>query len=190
MKIDDMTEAQFGLLFDMRRSARYHDRRRAFFEVLHKITSVLTILLAGSVIFGIAHDGAKDPAWLVSVALAASLLSAFDLVVGYANKAALHRELKNRFSALQISILCGGATEDEWIAHERERLQIEQDEPPVYRALDLLCHNELLKAEGYSPETYEAQRGRLNWLEKATSQFIKWQDIGPAQEARRQKVQA
>jgi hypothetical protein len=36
MNIEDMTDAQYGLLFDVRRSIRYHDRRRAFFETLHR----------------------------------------------------------------------------------------------------------------------------------------------------------
>jgi hypothetical protein len=50
MNIEDMTDAQYGLLFDVRRSIRYHDRRRAFFETLHRITSALTILLVGWVL--------------------------------------------------------------------------------------------------------------------------------------------
>jgi len=32
----------------VRRSIRYHDRRRAFFETLHRLTGALTVLLASA----------------------------------------------------------------------------------------------------------------------------------------------
>ena len=35
-----------------------------------------------------------------------------------------------------------------------QRLQIEADEPPIYRIIDILWHNELMKAEGYDPAIY------------------------------------
>lgn len=36
-----------------------------------------------------------------------------------------------------------------------KRLEIEAEEPPILRVVDILCHNELLRAQGYDP-TIEA----------------------------------
>ena len=147
MTRSEMTDAQYALYFDVRRSIRYHDRRSAFFERMHQLTGVLTVLLAGSVLFDIARPG-DNPAWLLALAAIAALFSAFDIVIGYAAKAGQHRDLKARFAALEIAIVTGNADAATWQAHHTERLRIEQDEPPIYRALDLLCHNELMRAEG------------------------------------------
>ena len=39
-----------ALLFGIQRSVRYHDRRLAYFEALHRTTSVATIVMSGVVI--------------------------------------------------------------------------------------------------------------------------------------------
>nr|DAH57964.1 MAG TPA: SMODS and SLOG-associating 2TM effector domain family 4 [Caudoviricetes sp.] len=177
-----------ALKFGVRRSCRYHDRRRAYFDTLHKITNVLTILLAGSVVFSIAHEGSKDPSWLIGIALLASLLSAVDLVVGYAQKANLHRELKIRFAQLEIDILTGGEDKAALREFTKARLTIEKDEPPVYRALDILCQNELLIADGYEGEEYEELMGRLASFERMTAYVFRWSDVAAVQQARRDKA--
>jgi hypothetical protein len=50
MKPADMNDEQYGLLTDVRRSIRYHDRRRGFFDLMHRMTSVLTVFMAGVVL--------------------------------------------------------------------------------------------------------------------------------------------
>lgn len=168
----DLSDQQYRLLFDVRRSVRYHDRRRAFFERLHQVTSGLTVLLAGSVLFELAREGETAP-WLVGLAVVAALLSTWDIVVGYAGKAGLHKDLKARFGALEMAIAAGDNTPDVWRKYQIERLRIEQDEPPVFRALDVLCHNELLLAEGVKSSEHFA---RLNRWQRATRHFFHWPD--------------
>ncbi len=173
MNLRDLNHEQYGLLFDVQRSMRYHDRRRAFFDRLHQITGGLTVLLAGSVLFDIARPGAT-PWWLSSLAVAAALLVAWDMVVNYAAKAGLHRELRRRFGVLEMAMLSGDLEDGTWQEHHLERLRIEQDEPPVYRALDLLCRNELLRAEGISNP---AHRARVSGWQKATRHLLHWADL-------------
>jgi|GEM_PF-381507 len=185
LSVDEQLHA---LKFDVRRSCRYHDRRRAYFDILHKVTNVLTIILAGSVVFSIAHEGSKDPVWLVCIALVASLLSAVDLVVGYAQKASVHRELKLRFAELEIEILTGSEDDPALKRYTVTRLKIEKDEPPVYRALDILCRNELLIAEGYEGREYESLMGRLTGYERLTAHVFRWSDVAAAQETRRENA--
>lgn len=178
MSINDMSDknVQYGLLFDVRRSVRYHDRRRSFFEQLHQITGGLTVLLAGSVLFDIAKPG-ESPLWLTLIAVIAAVLSTWDMVVGYSSKAGAHRDLKVRFSALEIAILSGDERAETWIAHQKSRLLIEQDEPPVYRALDLLCHNELLRAEGHDVNGDAANHvATVPRYQRLTRHFFHWAD--------------
>lgn len=170
----ELTGTLWGLLFDVRRSVRYHDRRCAFFEQLHRITGVLTILLAGSVLFEIARPG-DTASWLVALSVAAAVLAASDTVIGFAARAGLHRTLKQRFIGLETAILAGSGSEAD---HLRTRLAIEHDEPPIYRALDLLCYNEMLHAEGY-PDSGDGAvtRSRLSGWQRLTSQWWRWADL-------------
>jgi len=175
----EMSHAQYGLFFDVRRSIRYHDRRRAFFERMHQLTGALTVLLAGSVLFDIARPG-DSPAWLLALAAIAAILSAFDMIVGYAAKAGLHRDLKHCFGHLEMAIVSGSADDATWQAHRMERLRIEQDEPPIYRALDLLCHNELLRADGLDESAAAAHYARLGVWHRVTRHLFHWADLKTA----------
>ena len=179
MNLQDMSDDQFRLLFDVRRSIRYHDRRRAFFERLHQITGGLTVLLSGSVLFDIARPG-DSPAWLLALATVAAVLAAWDIVVGYAAKAGLHRDLKARFVALEIRLLASDDSPASWSAHQGERLAIERDEPPIYRALDVLCHNELLRAEGFGQSGGADYSFRVSRIQRLTRHLLHWADIKPA----------
>lgn len=173
-----LSDAQYGLLFGVRRSIRYHDRRRAFFEQLHRLTSALTILLAGSVFFDLAKPGDTAP-WLLWVSAGAAALAALDMVVGYSTRATQHRELKGRFVALEMAMLDGGNDDEAWRRHHRARLAIERDEPPIYRALDCLCHNELLAAEGMRRDKHPEDYASLTPWQQFTSQWLHWADLGP-----------
>lgn len=177
MNLADLSHSQYGVLFDVRRSVRYHDRRRAYFERLHQITGGLTVLLAGSVLFDLARPG-TTPIWMTALAVAAALLSAWDIVVGYASKANLHRDLRARFVALEMQMLSGGADDATWGCHQQERLRIEQDEPPIYRVLDSLCHNELLAAEGFDREgNGKSHFVTLSRWQKVTRHLFHWGDL-------------
>ena len=55
---------------------------------------------------------------------------------------------------LQITILdiINAENDPKWTECERTRLEIEKDEPPVYRALDSLCRLGTNAAEGIKPK--------------------------------------
>lgn len=173
MNLDELSQEQYGLLFDVRRAVRYHDRRRAFYEQLHHLTSLLTILMAGSVLFDLAKEG-KTAGWMVALSTAAALLAAADMVLGYSRRAALHADLRKRFADLEIAMVTEGASNLEWQGYRRTRLLIEKDEPPIYKALDLLCHNELLVAQGHSRTKRPEEFANVNWLQRLTCQIWRW----------------
>lgn len=177
MKRSDMSHEQYALLFHVRRSIRYHDRRRTYFERLHHITSALTILLAGSVLFDLAKPG-DSPGWMIILALISGFLSIFDMVVNYSSNATKHHDLKKRFGDLEIAIKTGNNEDATWKAHHKELLSIEKDEPPIYRALDLFCHNELLRADGFKQdEPNGAQFAKLSRYQWITRHIFHWADI-------------
>lgn len=171
-----MNNEQYSLFFDVRRSIRYHDRRRSFFEMMHRITAALTILMAGSILFDIGKTGVSAP-WLVVLSLLAALLATFDMVVGYASKADLHRSLKVRFGELEMAIIAGGSTQKQWDAHHLKRLEIEQDEPSIYRALDLLCYIEVSIADGVEKDKLP----KVDCISRVTCHIFHWSDISHSQ---------
>jgi hypothetical protein len=177
MNFDEKNPERYDLLFDVRRSVRYHDRRRAFFEQLHRISATLTVLLAGSVLFDVARPG-ETAYWMTVLAVIAALLAAMDIVIGYAGRATLHHELKRRFVALEIAIVSGKDDPETTKQHQAERLHIEKDEPPIFRALDLLCHNEVAKATGFTREG-DGQKNFANvrWWPQLTRHFFHWPDL-------------
>lgn len=173
VKAADMSDEQYGLLFDVLRSIRYHDRRRAFFDVLHRSNSALVILLAGSVVFDLAKPG-ESPWWMVALALVASLLSIMDLVIGYSTASNRHSDLKRRFAELEIAIRSGGEDELTWASHHTVRVRIEQDEPPIYRVLDLLCYQEVCRSLGMYDR---ADSIEVCWFKRLTRHLHHWSDV-------------
>jgi hypothetical protein len=165
------------LLFSIQRSIRYHDRRVSHFDNLHKLTNVCTIFISGIVILEL--TGAESPNWVKWFAALAATLGAFDLVVGYGQRASQHRDLKRRFCILERKLIQAHSAQD-LQAMLIERSEIETDEPPVFRALDALCHNEMCAAKGYSRTDPEecAHYRNIPWYTRATANWLRWSNIG------------
>ena len=136
-----------NLLFGVRRSIRYHNRRRRFFDGFDKFAKILSVIggsAAVAAIVGSAHWAAVIFSTIVAVT------SAISLVVGPAQGARLHAELAKRFARLEHDVVRSKRPDadrlNEFVA---DRLLIEAEEPPILRVLDTLCHNELCEAMGY-----------------------------------------
>lgn len=161
-----------NLLFDVRRSIRYHNRRRAFFDRLSLSNSAVSLIAGSAVVASILGDKT------VAAAVAGFVVTAFstlDLVVGTAQKARLHADLARRFIDLEKRLVRATDTgAAELLALKEERLTIEADEPPVLRVLDVLCYNEQAKAMGYDKK-YMARVGPLQRL------LAQWWDVGVEQ---------
>jgi hypothetical protein len=92
-------------------------------------------------------------------------------VVGYGRKARLHERLACKFIDLEKDIISrrsNDLTEAELTKLIGERLNIETEEPPIKIVLDSICHNDLLRAEGYkNPEEY----ARITKVQRLLAQF-------------------
>ncbi len=148
-KIDDRT---YDLLFSIRRSVRYNNRRRRFYENWNAITVTAAALGGSSAATAFAFDvGAQ---WIPAIISAmVAILSAFDLGVGTASSGNLHSELARKFIFLEQQFTHGrNLTDEESEKLTRDRLEIEAGEPTNLHLLSILCHFELLRATGDTRE--------------------------------------
>lgn len=177
----DSPEAKYwGLLFGVRRSVRYHQRRREFYERFHGF--VLLVAVAGG-LATIAALGSERTAlrWLAPAVV--TLLALFDLFVGSMSKAWLHADLARRFIALERELVREQAepTAAALLEVERERLSIEADEPPIRRVLDTLCHNELWRAMGYP----ESEVAPVSFLQRVFAHYFDFRFDAAARSGRK-----
>ncbi|HEY2975896.1 MAG TPA: hypothetical protein VGJ48_25505, partial [Pyrinomonadaceae bacterium] len=137
------------LLFHVRRSIRYHDKRRGFLEGFQKTKSLVAIVVGSAAMVTLMNSIANRV--LMIAALAVGILSAIDLVFGVNAKAREHSDLRRRFIDLEKEIIGIAAPTASLIREmEQKRRTIEADEPSILRALDAICHNEQLIADGYA----------------------------------------
>jgi hypothetical protein len=99
-----MTTDLYGLLFDVRRSVRYHNRRKGFYEPLHLFTNFLTIVMSGAVLTEMAKNG-NMALWLTVIGYIAAFFAAMDLLIGYSKMANKHDALQRRFALLEMNMI-------------------------------------------------------------------------------------
>ncbi|MCE1182898.1 MAG: hypothetical protein LWW81_11445, partial [Rhodocyclales bacterium] len=73
----------------------------------------------------------------------------------------------------EIDMVSGDDKPETWCKHQRKRLMIEKDEPPVYKVLDILCRNDLLQAEGYKRDENPEHFCKTSLLQRLTSQILR-----------------
>ena len=146
----NVQDEYYGLLFDVRRSVRYHMRRRGFFESFHALVLFIGLLGGSATMVALGAElGSQWPLWLKllpGALIAAS--AAADLVVGAMRKAWLHADLARRFIELERTIASARREPTEALIAEwtDRRLEIEAGEPRILRVLDTICYNEMLRA--------------------------------------------
>lgn len=158
------------LLFGVRRSIRYHTRRCRFFDNMNIWCKFLAILGGTATITALLHSAGKE--WAVGFAALVTIFSAFDLVIGTTQKARSHSDFARQFVDLEKAITAAPPSSEEDIRmFTARRLEIEANEPPPLRILDMLCHNELCRSLGYD----EAHYVKIRWYQRLLCQFI---DVG------------
>ena len=159
-KSESLKNKEWELLWGVRRSVRYHMRRCRFFDTFHAFTSFVGVFAGSGA--AVTYLWGKHPDYATIGALSVAIMSSIDLVVGTGPKARLHNELAKRFIELEkeMTLAHRSLTEESIEKFTAERLEIEADEPPILRTLDLLCHNELARAMGI-PESSLVRIGPL-----------------------------
>lgn len=160
------------LLFGVRRSIRYHARRRMFFDRFRQLTSALGVILGSATVFTLLNE--MEPLYPSLAAALVTILFTIDLVVGTGPAARLHNDLNRRFIDLERQMELEEIPIDghALAKHKAYRLEIEVDEPPVHRVLDMMCHNELLRAMGYEKSHF----ARIRLHQRLLAHFFDVQD--------------
>ena len=155
---DRMTEhldnRTHDLLFGIRRSFCYHNRRQRFYELWSSTTIFVKKLGVPSAAGIFLLDLPESWNWLPIEVLA--IVVVFDAVgaaVRTERRANAHADLARQFIALGKRFAYNRNLEDREFAEvTNERLVIELSEPPSLVLLDVMCHFELLRVLGESRE--------------------------------------
>lgn len=168
--MDDILKQRDDTLWGVQRSVRYHVRRQAFFDRWRRITSATGVIFGSAAAADLLSDGGHMLA--VAAAFVVAVFTAFDLVVGTAEMARRHDDLRRRFIRLEAKIRTDEHPDHKNVlAWDAARLEIEIDEPPTYIALDLLCANELAIA------TERDGLVDLTWWQHVTAHWIRWENL-------------
>ena len=138
-----------ALMFQVDKSMRYHQRFRGFYDTTHRVFMFVIIAAGG----GAALKVAATPPEVVGVVVA--LVAALNLVWAPSHRARDHHLLHGRFGALLIRIRSGEWTEDNRVRWDAERHEIENDEPPLFYALEADCDNQVRRAWGRTKKMVE-----------------------------------
>ena len=161
----DLDDKTYELLFAVRRSVRYHDRRRRFYEIWNSFTVAGAVIGGSSAFAALMADSTTVSAFFSALV---ALVAALGLAVGTARRADRHGDLARQFIALERDFAHGRSLEDDkYETLVRRRLAIEASEPPVLRLLDAMCHFEVLRSLGDA-----TRHPRIPWVRRAASQWL------------------
>jgi hypothetical protein len=172
---DPLDKKWRDLKWGVERSIRYHMRREGYFGVLHRITGFVGVLSSTAAVTSFLKEW---DSFGIAFGLLVALISGLDLVLGFAKMERTHYELRRRFYDL-LGTMQTVVTAEAFVNATRERFNIEKDEPPVFRALDIACHNELMRAQGKlkSDPKYTAHYYDIDWFQRLTKHLSKWESM-------------
>ena len=154
----------YSTLFGVRKSIRYHQRRRAFFEAAHTVAVTIQVIAGSSAVASVMGD---IDHLAIGFAAFAAVLAAVDLSFGLSRRATVHAGLAQQFAQLEREMVPHEPDEnvDDATAtrFRQRRLEIEESEPPKLRAIDILCHNELVTSTYRHEKIYPVDRWR-RWI--------------------------
>lgn len=170
---DDLETRWHDLCWGVKRSIRYHERRQAYYIRINAASTAISLIF-GTSAFGLIVRG--HDAIAMACSLLVAIASLFNLVTKASEMARRHEMLRQRWGTLQSRLETSEQTEALWKELRRERLSIENDEPPIQRIVDAMCHNDLLLANGYDPlDPDDAPYFRIiPWFYSVTGNLIPW----------------
>ena len=108
----------------------------------------------------------------LALPLLATFLLGVSLVYRVSAKSSLSNDLKRRFITLEQAIVAktGKRKKSDLAAWTKERLTVEADELPVKRILDVISHNDVMRAMGY--EETHPDWWRVTFLQRTFAQYF------------------
>jgi len=169
------------LLFNIRRSIRYHNRRRRYYQNLNNNILFFVLLVNSASVAAVSTEVAhRLPLWgVLLIGVAVSAVVVFGIITGATQKGWLHLDLARQFIDLEKALLVDGRDEHEHVIEVTNKmLEVEASEPPVLQVLDTICYNDLMRAMGYKQE----QLIKVGWFQRACANLFDWRPHTLAQE--------
>ncbi|EUB82799.1 hypothetical protein [Pseudomonas sp. GM30] len=141
-----------NMLFGIRRSSRYHQCRRGFFDRIDRLSNIASLVLGSTAFVGVLQ-GPETKVLALWTSAVVALLGAANLVLGSAIRARDHSDFMRRYVELERRML-QPASEALLLSITADRLSIEADEPPVLHVLNCICHNDQLRADDGDADQY------------------------------------
>jgi hypothetical protein len=162
-----------NLLFGVQRSIRYHSRRQGFYDFWSTLTNAVSIIGGAGTVAAFLDNALLGEEWRLYLPAIITVVATLNLVWGTVRAARLHSDLARRFSDLEREMVTAQPTADALRSFQSKRVLIEADEPPIKFALDVLCHNELVRAMGINQyrEVTLPQRLLAHFLPFANAEF-------------------
>ena len=176
---EEASSELIALDFGVHKSIRYHVKRRAFFDVMHRVAMLIAVIGGSAAFFALI--GEKTEVGQIA-ALTVAIATALDLVFAFPENAREHDKLAERFSdlAVELALAQSGAVDGRRLAELKgKRLALERGEPTALDALNVICHNEEAEARGYDRD----QIYRVGWGQKIFAQLITFPWFHPTAEA-------
>lgn len=136
-----------ALLFNTRRSRRYHEWRVKFFRRFNVLRAVLAAASTSGALAYLLKYNQID--WVLSTLVAVSaLLTILELAIRMGARESLHQDLMRSFVTLERDIVAKGNSllEEDYDGLNASYIDIEVNEPPVLRVLNRLCYNAEVRA--------------------------------------------
>lgn len=149
---EELEEQIRELEFQIDLSIRYHMKLQSFYLFWHKfITLFTTIFGASSFIILIA--GVDSLAATITTGIV-SLLTILELHIGFIYKYSLHNELYKKFIELdkKLQLIKANPSKNQFNKILTKILNISRKELPLYKGLNMICHNESCDVLGYQKE--------------------------------------
>lgn len=149
------------LRYTIEHNARYHARREAFFDQVHR-SILFVIVVTGSAAF--ASIQSEGQIWGLNgdwLALVPAILAALDLTFSLGEKTIQHRVLYWRFRELLSTVISDENPEQNLSGFNKKFNDILKDEPPTYYALNAMCYNEIVNTYGLK----ESSKIPLKWYQ-------------------------
>jgi hypothetical protein len=149
-EITQEEEVLASIDFGVKKSLRYHARRRRFFEKLDNITKFLVVVTSASAFIAILGDKSSITTALTAVV---TILALADITFGFGRRSRMYQDFYRQFSELAMAIaLVLDPSRKDVAELQARRLKIEADEPPQIYALERWCWNEEAEARDTAPE--------------------------------------
>lgn len=154
---DQLLKPLVALDFTVHVSMRYHAKRRAWFDGLHRI-AMAVIVLGSSAAASAMLGGLVAAATNLTLAVAAA--AALKLFFGFSDRARSAEMLYRRFNALATEIAATMAVDDETLRlWDKRRLLIRADCEERLLVLHRICYNLEAEARGYADDALYEIRG-------------------------------